>query len=108
MTAAFFAVVPVALGAFPVAFDAREQWPACVTPVRDAGDTQDGLGCASEWAMTATQTLQTNLCVLGKKTPVLSAEETGSCHEKLANLLCTNWVIETAWDYIAKHGVHTE
>merc|ERR1712032_771669 len=93
-------VLPVVLGAFPEAFDARDQWPDCVTPVRDSGDAQDGSGCASEWAMSATQTLQTNLCVMGRKTPTLSAEQVGSCYPTRGTILCTAWVIPTAWLYI--------
>merc|ERR1719420_1703437 len=95
------------LAAFPVAFDAREEWPECVTPVRDVGVTETG-GCASEWAMTATQTLQTNLCVMGQQTPVLSVTEVGSCYPGLINLLCTGWTITTAWTYIDKFGTHSE
>merc|ERR550514_2165802 len=96
-----FVGLPAASAAFPKAFDAREQWPECVTPVRDVGVTETG-GCAAEWAMTAAQTLQTNLCVQGLKTPELSAEEIGSCHQDIGlyNLLCEIWTINTAWEYM--------
>lgn len=107
LTLELFTALPAVLGAFPVAFDAREQWPECVTPVRDTGDSRHG-GCASEWAMSATQTLQTNLCVMGTPTPMLSAEEVGSCFPKVSNLLCTNWVTTTAWAYIDQFGVRSE
>jgi len=103
----FVAAMPVVLATFPDTFDARTQWPECVTPVRDSADRQSG-GCASEWAMSATQTLQTNLCVLGKKSPVLSATEVGSCNAKVSNLLCNNWVTTTAWYYINQFGVRSE
>lgn len=107
MTSVFVMAFPVTLVAFPESFDARQQWPQCVTPVRDAGDAASG-GCASEWAMSATQTLQTNLCVLGQHAPTLSAEEVGSCNPKVSNLLCNNWIINTAWYYIDQFGVHSE
>lgn len=107
MIPVFLMLLPVVLATFPDAFDAREEWPECVMPVRDSGDRRSG-GCASEWAISATQTLQTNLCVLGKKTPVLSAEEIGSCNPKVTGLLCSNWVIDTAWYYIDNYGVRSE
>lgn len=97
----------VAVASMPDAFDSRTQWPECTSPVRDSGDRQSG-GCASEWAMTAAQTLQTNLCVLGKQAPVLSAAEVGSCNPKVANLLCTNWITDTAWYYVDQFGLHEE
>jgi len=106
MVRQFFVILPVAM-ALPVSFDAREQWPECVTPVRDSRDTAAG-GCASEWAISATQTLQTNLCVMSKNAPVLSAEEIGSCNPKVTGLLCSNWVTSTAWYYIDHFGVRSE
>merc|ERR1712150_12295 len=63
---------------------------------------------ASEWAMSATQTLQTNLCVMGRKTPTLSAEQVGSCYPTRGTILCTAWVIPTAWLYIDQFGVRSE
>jgi len=107
MAPVLFTALPLTLAAFPDSFDAREQWPECVAPVRDCGDRASG-GCASEWAMSAAQTLQTNLCVMGKPTPALSAEEVGSCSPKVSNLLCTNWIIPTAWYYIDQYGVRAE
>lgn len=105
--AVFAAAFPVAAASLPEAFDAREQWPECATPVRDVGVTQQG-GCASEWAMTVVQTLQTNLCVLGENSPLLSVTEVGSCYPGLASPLCTDWVPATAWSYIEKFGTHSE
>jgi len=107
MTLVVFVPMRLAMASLPDAFDAREQWPECVTPVRDVGITQMG-GCASEWAMGAVQTLQTNLCVMGQQSPELSATEVGSCYPGLFNILCTDWVKNTAWAYIDKFGTHSE
>merc|ERR1712007_128675 len=44
----------------------------------------------------------------GKQAPLLSAEEVGSCNPKAVNLLCANWIIDTAWSYIDQFGVRAD
>ncbi|EFA79003.1 hypothetical protein PPL_08471 [Heterostelium album PN500] len=41
----------------PASFDARTQWPNCISPVRDQGS------CSSCWAMTSSSILADRLCI---------------------------------------------
>jgi cathepsin B len=87
----------------PASFDAREQWGACIHPVRNQ------LDCGSCWAFAASEVLSDRFCIASNRTVdvVLSPQDLLSC-EKL-NLKCEvgslpNW----AWSFLESHGICSE
>jgi cathepsin B len=86
--------------ALPASFDARDQWGACIHPVRNQ------LDCGSCWAFAASEVLSDRLCIASNKSVdvVLSPQDLLSC-EKL-NLKCEvgslpNW----AWSFLESRGI---
>ena len=87
----------------PASFDARDQWGACIHPVRNQMD------CGSCWAFAASEVLSDRFCIASNHSVdvVLSPQDLLSC-EKL-NLKCEvgslpNW----AWDYLESHGISSD
>ena len=63
------------LSDLPESFDAREQWPNCIHPIRNQGK------CGSCWAFAASEVLSDRFCIAseGKIDVVLSPEDMVSC-----------------------------
>lgn len=86
----------------PEIFDAREQWPDCVGPIRDQGS------CGSCWAVAVASTYSDRACI-AKQTDgyvYLSPQELVSCDDVSSG--CNGGYSRKAWDYIMNHGLVTE
>lgn len=83
----------------PSTFDARTEWPACVSAIRNQGS------CGSNWAISATDTLADRICIQSNSTTVveLSPQWLVSCDYE--NNGCGGGYIQDAWKYMESHGV---
>ncbi|KXJ22227.1 cathepsin B [Exaiptasia diaphana] len=86
----------------PTNFDAREQWPGSIHPIRNQG------ACGSCWAFGASETLSDRFAIASqnKINVVLSAQQLVDCNTK--NTGCKGgWPIQ-AWNYMRDVGLLTE
>lgn len=86
----------------PANFDARQQWPTCIHPIRDQGQ------CGSCWAFGATEAFSDRACIAtnGAVNTVFSPENLVSCDYN--NYGCGGGYLDVAWNYIATNGIVTE
>lgn len=86
----------------PASFDAREQWPNFIHPVRDQQQ------CGSCWAFGATEALSDRFAIAsnGQFNVILSPEDMVSCDK--SNYGCSGGHLDAAWDYLEKYGVVSE
>jgi len=86
----------------PETFDAREQWPNCVHPIRDQAQ------CGSCWAFAASETLSDRLCIAsqGKINLVLSPQDLVSCDK--SDYGCDGGYLDKSWQYLVNTGIVTD
>lgn len=86
----------------PLAFDARTQWPNCISAIRE----QDQ--CAASWALGAVDTLNDRLCIAsnGAYTFELSPQYVLSCDA--TSLGCNGGDLFQAWNFLVSNGTTTE
>mmetsp|Transcript_21489 Transcript_21489/g.55823 ORF Transcript_21489/g.55823 Transcript_21489/m.55823 type:complete len:245 (-) Transcript_21489:16-750(-) len=84
----------------PSSFDSRQQWPNCVTPIRNQGQ------CGSCWAFGAAESFSDRLCIAsgGQTSIVLSPEQLVSCDWE-GNMGCNGGIPHLAWDYFEAFGI---
>lgn len=85
--------------AIPTSFDARQQWPNCIHPIRDQQH------CGSCWAFAATETLSDRFCIASKGSinVVLSPQYMVSCDELAFG--CNGGNIYQSWLFMQNTGV---
>lgn len=82
----------------PASFDAREQWPGLVHPIRDQQR------CGSCWAFSASEVLSDRVAIATKKSsPVLSPEDMVSCDG--GDMGCSGGQLPAAWSYLQQTGI---
>ncbi len=86
----------------PAEFDARKQWPGCVSEVRQQEH------CGSCWAFSGSTTLADRFCVAsaGKIKTVLSPQDFVSCDK--TNFACQGGLLDKLWSYLEKTGIVEE
>jgi cathepsin B len=85
----------------PAEFDARDQWPGLIHPIRDQQQ------CGSCWAFSASEVLSDRVAIATKKkSPVLSAEDMVSCDK--SDMGCSGGALPNAWSYMEKTGLVTD
>merc|ERR1712232_722117 len=85
----------------PASFDAREQWPGLVHPIRDQQR------CGSCWAFSASEVLSDRVAIATKKSsPVLSPEDMVSCDG--GDMGCSGGQLSNAWSYLKSTGIVTD
>jgi cathepsin B len=86
----------------PTNFDAREQWPNLVHPIRDQAQ------CGSCWAFGASESLSDRFAISsnGNVNVVLSPEDMVSCDS--SDYGCGGGYLENAWEYLENSGIVTE
>jgi cathepsin B len=86
----------------PTSFDARQQWPNCIHPIRDQQQ------CGSCWAFGATETLSDRFCIAtgGKTNVILSPQDLVSCDSD--NYGCSGGYLNLAWQFMQDTGVLTD
>jgi len=86
----------------PANFDAREQWPNCVSAVLDQGR------CGSCWAFSAVTSMTSRFCIHGKttmnQTEELSAQYLLDCN-RVGQAGCNGGDTFAAYNYIEQSGV---
>jgi cathepsin B len=89
-------VVPEAV---PTSFDARQQWPTCIHPIRDQQQ------CGSCWAFGATEAFSDRICIQtnGATNVILSPEHLVSCDT--TDYGCQGGFLENAWRFMQNPGV---
>jgi len=88
--------------AIPATFDASQQWPGCVHPVRDQAQ------CGSCWAFGATESLSDRFCIASKSAVnvILSPEYLVACDT--TDFGCNGGYLDNAWAWLKSHGCPTE
>nr|QOV03088.1 cathepsin B3 [Dysdercus peruvianus] len=88
----------------PEEFDARKQWPNCLT----IGHIRDQGNCGSCWAVAASATFSDRLCIAskGKFVLPLSDQELLTCCSSCGDG-CDGGYPKAAWDYFKNHGIVT-
>lgn len=83
----------------PSSFDARNEWPTCIHPVRDQQQ------CGSCWAFSASEVLSDRFCIAsqGKTNVVLSPGDLVGCDT--ADGGCNGGMLNTAWEYMTYSGL---
>lgn len=82
----------------PAEFDARDQWPGLIHPIRDQQQ------CGSCWAFSASEVLSDRVAIATKKqSPVLSAEDMVSCDK--SDMGCSGGQLPNAWNYMKNTGL---
>jgi len=86
----------------PTEFDARKQWPGCISEVRQQEH------CGSCWAFSGSTTLADRFCVAsnGKIKTVLSPQDFVSCDK--SNYACQGGLLDKLWNYLEKSGIVEE
>jgi len=87
----------------PAYFNASEQWPGCVHPIRDQQH------CGSCWAFAASESISDRFCIAsnGSVDVVLSPQYLVSCNNVL-NHGCNGGVPLFSWWFIAREGLLTD
>ncbi|GBP24934.1 Uncharacterized peptidase C1-like protein F26E4.3 [Eumeta japonica] len=90
-------------GVLPTNFDAREQWPSFVSPVRDQG------WCGSDWAVSLATVLADRFAIQskGELQDELSAQTLLSCNSR-GQQGCTGGHIDVAWQFSTRYGLVSE
>ncbi|CAH1271242.1 CTSB [Branchiostoma lanceolatum] len=85
----------------PESFDAREQWPNCVEPIRNQGH------CGSCWAFAATEVLSDRFCIQshGQVKVDLSPQYMVSCDR--SDYGCNGGYLSHAWNFLQTKGTVT-
>jgi cathepsin B len=82
----------------PASFDAREQWPGLIHPIRDQQQ------CGSCWAFSAAEVLSDRVAIRTKKSsPPLSPEDMVSCDK--GDMGCSGGRLPEAWSYLTNTGI---
>jgi len=101
----FIAEAPVvdAVTAVPANFDARQQWPGAIHPIRNQEQ------CGSCWAFGATESLSDRFAIQSNLSTntVLSPQQLVSCNTG-QNLGCNGGYPILAWQYMQATGVVTD
>jgi len=86
----------------PANFDARDQWPGCIHPIRDQGH------CGSCWAFAASEVLSDRFCIASdsKINLVLSPQHLVSCNN--LNFGCNGGNPYFSWLFITGTGLVTD
>merc|ERR1719197_1750778 len=88
-------------GEVPNDFDAREQWPGLIHPIRNQKH------CGSCWAFSAAEVLSDRVAIATKKaSPSLSPEDMVSCDK--SDMGCSGGRLPNAWAYLKSTGIVTE
>jgi cathepsin B len=96
---ALLALIAFIVAQIPKEYDARKQYPECVTPVRDQGQ------CGSCWAFSMTGALSERFCIhsKGKMKPVLSAQYIINC-DTAGQAGCNGGVTTDAYIWVVRNG----
>ena len=81
----------------PSAFDSRDNWPGCISPIRDQGN------CGSCWAFAATGVLADRFCIQQNVHVLLSPQWLVSCDYTTHG--CNGGNMTNVWGYMEKVGV---
>merc|ERR1712066_374124 len=92
--------LPLTASASAASVDWRSRSPSILTPVKDQGQ------CGSCWAFSATEQIETDVAMATGKLYSLSPQQITSCDE--VDDGCNGGNTETAYEYVAKHGLETE
>eukprot|EP01017_Pseudomicrothorax_dubius_P047090 TRINITY_DN83_c0_g3_i2.p1 TRINITY_DN83_c0_g3~~TRINITY_DN83_c0_g3_i2.p1 ORF type:complete len:468 (-),score=121.15 TRINITY_DN83_c0_g3_i2:131-1534(-) len=86
------------VGDLPTNFDARQQWPNCVHPIRDQQR------CGSCWAFGASEALSDRFCIASKgdTNVVLSPQYLVSCDR--TDMGCNGGYLDHAWTFLENSG----
>ncbi|KAK2952007.1 putative Cathepsin B [Blattamonas nauphoetae] len=84
----------------PETFDAREQWPNQMLPVRNQGS------CGSCWAFSISETVEDRLAVKGCARGQMSPQHLVSCDKE--DYACNGGEMDIAWNWVKKNGIATE
>lgn len=90
----------VGAASIPASFDGRTEFSSCQKAIRDQA------GCGSCWAFAASETLTTNLCVLGTGNPILSPQDLISCDT--SDRGCSGGSLLNVWNYIDSNGIRSD
>lgn len=83
--------------AAPGAFDARQQWGACIHPIRDQQQ------CGSCWAFGATEAFSDRYCIeTGDTSVILAPEDLVQCDS--SDYGCNGGYLDRAWEYLTNTG----
>jgi cathepsin B len=82
------------------AFDSRNRWPSCITPIKNSGN------CAASWAVSTVDTFSDRLCVHSNTSIQLSAQDMLSCDS--SDFGCQGGFLDNAWNFLKNTGVTTE
>lgn len=88
----------VKAGDFPDDFDAREEFPDCMKPIRDQAN------CGSCWAFATAETFSDNACIAGLADTVFSPQEILDC-VTFECYGCSGGRINFAWSYVRDDGL---
>eukprot|EP00217_Crustomastix_stigmatica_P000310 CAMPEP_0183820322 /NCGR_PEP_ID=MMETSP0803_2-20130417/64584_1 /TAXON_ID=195967 /ORGANISM="Crustomastix stigmata, Strain CCMP3273" /LENGTH=324 /DNA_ID=CAMNT_0026065219 /DNA_START=32 /DNA_END=1006 /DNA_ORIENTATION=+ len=88
--------------AIPAQFDARQEWPSYIHPIRNQ------LMCGSCWAFAASEALSDRFAIAskGKVDVVLSPEDMVSCDT--TDMGCNGGILDNAWQYLKSTGIVTD
>jgi len=94
--------IPSNIGAVPVSFDSREQWPGCIGAIRNQGD------CGSCWAFGGVEALSDRFCVASKgQTHVtLAPLDPTTCAREDSG--CEGGDLSSLWEYSKESGIVEE
>jgi cathepsin B len=86
----------------PATFDARQQWPTCIHPIRDQQQ------CGSCWAFSASEVLTDRFCIASKGATnvVLSPQFLVSCDT--SNYGCDGGYLDLTWQFMEQTGLVTD
>ena len=86
----------------PTGFNASEEWPSCIHPIRNQGS------CGAGWAFGATGAFSDRICIStnGAVNVELAPQTLVSC--STVNFGCGGGFLDVAWVYMAKYGVPVE
>jgi len=86
----------------PDTFDARQQWPNCVHPIRDQAH------CGSCWAFALTEVMSDRFCISSQGTTnvVLSPQYVLSCDK--SDMCCDGGYIDRSWNFMVSTGTVTD
>merc|ERR1711904_115229 len=91
----------VDMNEIPASFDARQQWPQYIHPIRDQQR------CGSCWAFAASEVLSDRFAIATKKaSPVLSPQDLVSCDK--TDQGCNGGRLPDAWNYLKTTGIVTD
>ena len=83
----------------PTSFNASEQWPDCIHPMRDQGN------CSAGWALAAASAFSDRMCISsnGAVNEELSPQYMISC--STVNFGCVSGFTDIAWVFMTKFGI---